>query len=609
MKTEELIQQVRLLPELPGVYRFYDQSDKLLYVGKARNLKKRVASYFGRSSSLNRKTRQMIQETARIEFTVSSSEFDALLLENNLIKQHQPKYNILLRDDKTYPYLCITREPFPRILYTRKYDPRAGEYFGPYSGVGVLKTVLDLVRRLYTIRTCTLPLTDENIRAGKFKVCLEYHIGNCKGPCEGLQSEEAYNQDIGMARHILKGNLNVVRKYFEEEMDRAAAEMAFEKAQYFKEKIDLLDKFQARSIVVNKNLSDIDVIAALDGSTYTYVNFLQVKEGAIVFSRTIEIQKKLNESAEDILNLALVEFRQQVHSSNKEVVSNLPINLLDKDLKNTVPKAGDKKKLVDLALKNAAELKQQRELLRTGSKQQVNPRVAALQQSLSLPQPPVIIECFDNSNLHGNNPVAAMVRFMNGKPDKKNYRRFEIKTVKGPDDFASMKEVVYRRYKRIVEEDEKLPDLIIIDGGKGQLSSAKAALNELGINHIPVIGIAKRLEEIYRSDDPYPLHISKRSPALQLIQHIRDEAHRFALTYHRKKRASASFKSILDSIPGLGEKSRQKLREHFKTISGIVAAGEDQLSLLIGKKKAQLLLREIKKPSDGQKADISEAAS
>lgn len=607
MKTEDIIKQARLLPELPGVYRFYDPSDKLLYVGKARNLKKRVSSYFGKSSALNRKTRQMIQETARIEFTVSPSEFDALLLENNLIKQHQPRYNILLRDDKTYPYLCITREPFPRILYTRKYDPSAGEYFGPYSSVSALKTVLDLVRRLYTIRTCTLPLTEESIRSGKFKVCLEYHIGNCKGPCEGLQSEAAYNEDISMARHILKGNLNMVRKYFQEHMERAAADLAFEKAQYFKDKIDLLDKFQAKSIVVNKNLSDIDVVTAIDGPGFVYINFLQIKEGAIVFSRTLEIQKKLNESVGDILNLALVELRQQAHSCNKEVISNIPINLLDKDLKNTIPKAGDKKKLVDLSLKNAAELKHQRELLREGNKQRLSPRVSALQQSLSLPHPPVVIECFDNSNLLGDDPVAAMVRFVNGRPDKKNYRRFGIKTVTGPDDFASMKEVVHRRYRRLLEEEEKLPDLIIIDGGKGQLSSARVALNELGLNNIPIIGIAKRLEEIYRTDDPYPLHISKRSPALQLIQHLRDEAHRFALSYHRKKRRSNAFKSILDTIPGLGEKSKQKLREHFQTISNIIAAGEEELSALIGKKKAQLLLKEIKKPSAKQKADISEA--
>ena len=606
MKTDEIIKQAKLLPELPGVYRFYDKSDKLLYVGKARNLKKRVTSYFNKGNAANRKTQQLIKETVRIEFTVASSEFDALLLENNLIKEHQPRYNILLRDDKTYPYLCITYERFPRILYTRKYDPQAGEYFGPYSSVSALKTVLDLVRRLYTIRTCTLPLSDENIRSGKFKVCLEYHIGNCKGPCEGLQSEEAYNQDIGMARHILKGNLNAVRKYFQEQMERAAAELAFEKAQYFKDKIDLLDKFQAKSIVVNKNLSDIDVIAAIDGSTYVYINFLQIKEGAIVFSRTLEIQKKLNESAEEILNLALVEFRQQAHSCNKEVVSNLPITLLDKDLKNTIPKAGDKKKLVDLSLKNAAELKHQRELLREGTRVRLSPRVTALQQSLSLPKPPVLIECFDNSNLHGNNAVAAMVRFVNGKPDKKNYRRFEIKTVKGPDDFASIREVVHRRYRKILEEGERLPDLIIIDGGKGQVSSAKAALTELGIGNIPLIGIAKRLEEIYKTDDPYPVHINKRSPALQLVQHIRNEAHRFAVSYHRKKRASASFKSVLDTVPGLGEKSKQKLREHFKTISNIIAAGEEQLSALIGKKKAQLLLSEIKKPSVAQKADISE---
>lgn len=601
MKNDELLSQARLLPELPGVYRFYDKSDKLLYVGKARNLKRRVSSYFAKGA-LNRKTRQMIKETVRIEFTVSASEFDALLLENNLIKQHQPRYNILLRDDKTYPYLCITDERFPRILYTRKYDPKAGEYFGPYASVSALKTVLDLVRKLYTLRTCTLLLTEENIRSGKFKVCLEYHIGNCKGPCEGLQTEQAYNNDISMARHILKGHLTIVRRYFQEEMEKAAAALAFEKAQYFKDKIDLLDKFQAKSVVVNKNLSDIDVITVIDGANHAYVNFLQVKEGAIVFSRTLEIQKKLSETAGEIASLALVELRHQTQSRNAEVISNVPIDLLDKNLKNFIPKSGDKKKLIDLSLKNAAELKHQREVLRAESKIRLNPRVLALQQALALPNPPVILECFDNSNLLGNNPVAAMVRFVNGKPDKKNYRRFGIKTVQGPDDFASMKEVVYRRYRRILAQNEQPPDLIIIDGGKGQLSSAKMALTELGINDVPVIGIAKRLEEIYKPDDPYPLHLSKRSTALQLIQQIRDEAHRFALSYHRKKHAKASFESMLDNIPGIGERTREKLREHFKTIGNILAAGEAQLSDLIGKKKAQLLLDKIKKPSDVQKA-------
>ncbi|MCS6973322.1 MAG: excinuclease ABC subunit UvrC [Cyclobacteriaceae bacterium] len=595
MKPDELINQVRLLPDSPGVYRFYNKDGQLLYVGKARSLKKRVATYFGNSKTLNRKTRQMVSETARVEFTVSASEFDALLLENNLIKEHQPRYNILLRDDKTYPYLCITNERFPRILYTRKYDRQAGEYFGPYSSVSALKTVLDLIRRLYTIRTCTLPLSEENIRAGKFKVCLEYHIGNCKGPCEGRQTEEAYNHDISLARQVLKGNLSVVRQHFQQEMENASAALAFEKAQYYKEKIELLDKFQARSVVVNRNLSDIDVLTVLDGSAYAYVNFMQVKEGAIVFSQTLEIQKKLEEPVEDLASMALVEFRLQTQSPNTEVISNLPIKLLDENLKNTVPKAGDRKKLVDLSLKNALELKQQRELLRAETKMRPNPRVIALQKSLTLPTPPIIMECFDNSNLLGSNPVAAMVRFVNGKPDKKNYRRFAIKTVQGPDDFASMKEVVYRRYKRILDENEKLPDLIIIDGGKGQLSSAMSALTELRINQLPVIGIAKRLEEIYRPGDPYPLHISKKSPALQLIQQIRDEAHRFALNYHRAKRKSTSITSLLDNIPGLGEITIKKLRENFKTISKIAQAGEERLAALIGKQKARLVIEEIKK--------------
>lgn len=595
MNSDELASQVRLLPEQPGVYRFYDTTGKLLYVGKARNLKKRVASYFGKSRNLNRKTLQLVKETSRIEFTVSNTEFDALLLENNLIKEHQPKYNILLKDDKTYPYLCVTREPFPRILYTRKHNPEQGEYFGPYSGVSALKLVLDLVRRLYTIRTCSLQLTEANIQAGKFKVCLEYHLGNCKGPCAGLQSEADYNRDIEMARQILKGNLSNVRKYFQQEMEAAAAAMAFEKAQLYKDKISLLDKFQSKSVVVNKSLSDIDVITVTDGQPFAYVNYMLVKEGAIIFSRAMEIRKQLDEPTEEVALMALIEFRQQAKSNNREVISNIALNLPDEALKNTVPRAGDKLKLVNLSLKNALELKHQRELLRAGARLKPNPRVLALQQSLSLPHPPIIMECFDNSNLQGSNAVAAMVRFVNGKPDKKNYRHYNIKTVQGANDFATMKEVLLRRYQRLLKENENLPDLIIVDGGKGQLSSAYAALEELNLARLPLIGIAKKLEEVYRPGDPYPLLLNKKSVALQLIQQIRNEAHRFAVSHHRRKRTAKTLEGVLDNIPGFGKKTIEKLRLNFATLSQMAEAGESRLAEIIGKKRAALLLEEIKK--------------
>ncbi len=600
MKADELLLQARLLPDQPGVYRFYDKTGRLLYVGKARSLKKRVTTYFSKSQALNRKTLQLVKETSRIEFTVSNTEFDALLLENNLIKEHQPRYNILLKDDKTYPFLCVTREPFPRILYTRRYNPEQGEYFGPYSSVGALKLVLDLARRLYTIRTCSLALTEQNIRLKKFKVCLEYHIGNCKGPCEGLQNEEDYNRDIEMARQILKGNLSTVRKYFQQQMEAAAALLAFEKAQMLKEKIALLDRFQSKSVVVNKNLSDIDVLTITDAQTHAYVNYMMVKEGAVTFSRSLEVRKQLDEAAEDIALLALIEFRQQSKSTNREIVSNLQLRLPDETLKNTVPKAEDKLKLVHLSLKNTLELKQQRELLRAESKIKLNTRVIALKESLALAHPPVIIECFDNSNLQGSNAVAAMVRFVNGKPDKQNYRHFNIKTVQGPNDFASMKEVLTRRYSRLLAEKERLPDLIIVDGGKGQLSSALEALQELHIQQVPVIGIAKRLEEVFRPGDNFPMLLSKKSPALQLIHQIRDEAHRFAIGHHRKKRSAAALKSLLDGVPGLGKKSVQKLRQHYATLSQIKQAGEEALSSLIGKKRAALLWQEIKKlPAKG----------
>jgi excinuclease ABC subunit C len=602
MKPDELIHDVRLLPEQPGVYLFYGKSDNLLYVGKARNLRKRVTSYFNRTAGLNRKTRKLLSETQRIEFTVSASEFDALLLENNLIKQHQPKYNILLKDDKTYPYLCITREHFPRIIYTRKYDPQQGEYFGPYSSVAAVKAVLDLVRKLYTIRTCNLVLSPNNIRSGKFKVCLEYHIGNCKGPCEALQSEEEYDRDIGMARQVLKGNLSVVRQHFQEAMQKAAADLEFEKAQLYKEKIELLDRFQSKSVIVNKNLSDIDVLAVMDGNEYAYVSYLQVKEGAIVFSRTVEIQKKLNESPGEIASLMLLEFRDQARSTNPKVISNLPIDVFDQNVKNTVPRSGDKKKLIDFALKTAGELMQQRQLLRAEIQSRVHPAVQALQESLALPQAPVIVECFDNSNLFGKYPVAAMVRFVNGKPDKKNYRHYNLKTVEGINDFASMEEVVYRRYKRLMEERGKLPDLIIIDGGKGQLSSAYTALSRLGLSHIPMIGIAKRLEEIYRVDDTLPIHLNKKSPALKLIQQIRDEAHRFAISFHRKKRTASFLESKLNNIAGVGKKTLETLRRHFKTIKALQETDEGTLAKIVGNKKATLILREIKKPPESQEA-------
>ena len=597
MTRGDLKSYVQRLPDSPGVYRFYNAENQLVYVGKAKNIKKRVQSYFGVKQNLNRKTQRLVLETRRIEYTVASNEFDALLLENNLIKQFQPRYNILLKDDKTFPYLCILAERFPRIISTRKYVPKQGEYFGPYSSVVAMKSVLELVRKLYTIRTCNLNLSESNIKQKKFKICLEFHIGNCKGPCEGLQEEEAYNQEISQARDILKGNLSVIRQFFEDQMKSASSKMNFESAQFYKEKLETLEKFQSKSMVVNKTLTDIDVITITDNDKYAYINYMLVKEGAIVHSKSVEIQKQLDEHPEDILSFAFVELRQQSASLNTKVLSNLPLRTLDNSLQNIVPKIGDKRKLISLSLKNALELKRERELARAEQPAKKNPALDALQHELRLTDLPVTIECFDNSNLQGTTPVASMVRFVNGKPDKKNYRHFTIKTVTGPNDFASMKEVVGRRYKRILDEQSPLPDLIIVDGGKGQLSSACEALKELNLyGQVPIAGIAKKLEEIYVPDDPLPLLINKKSPGLKLIQKIRDEAHRFALAFHRQKRSKGNLKTSLDDLPGIGKSTAEKLLKHFKSTRKIMEATPQELENVVGKSKAMIILKQKSLP-------------
>src|SRR5690349_5541465 len=516
---DALKEQVASLPDSPGIYRFYDREDILIYVGKAKSLKKRVSSYFNKQSQYNAKTEKLVSEIRKIEYTLAISEFDALLLENNFIKQNQPKHNILLKDDKTFPYLCILKEPFPRIIYTRKYLPKQGEYFGPYSSVVAMKNVLELARKLYSIRTCNLLLSEANIGQKKFRVCLEFHIGNCKGPCEGLQDEQSYLEEISQARNVLRGNLSIVYHHFNEQMKLAAQRMEFERAQLYKEKLDTLERFQTKSLVVNRDLTDIDVFTISSIEEYAYVNYLQIKEGAIIFSKTIELKKKLDEPDDELLSFAAQELREQTSSSNKIILSNIDITVLEEGIENIVPKIGDKRKLILLSIKNALELKKDKEILREGKKSKQREVLTILQKDMKLPTLPMIIECFDNSNIQGTTPVASMVRFVDGKSDRKGYRHFNIKTVEGPNDFASMKEIVGRRYKRLTEEAGQLPDLILVDGGKGQLSSACEALQELGIyGKIPIAGIAKKLEEIYYPEDPLPLHINKKSPGLLLIQ-------------------------------------------------------------------------------------------
>lgn len=579
--------QLASLPDSPGVYRYYNKEDVLIYVGKAKSLKKRVSSYFNKQSQYNRKTEKLVSEIARLDFTLANTEFDALLLENNLIKQNQPKYNILLKDDKTFPYLCILKERFPRIISTRKFIPKQGEYFGPYSSVSAMNSVLELVRQLYSIRTCSLLLSTENIAERKFKVCLEYHIGNCKGPCEGLQDESSYNEEIAHARFILKGRISIVEDYFQARMREAAEKMEFERAAFYKMKLEKLEKFQSKSLVVNRKLTDIDVITIASSETDAFINYLQIKEGAIIFSKNIEIKKKLDETDEEILNMAVQELRSEYKSTNMEVFTNVALSVKSDEFENVVPQIGDKKKLVDLSLKNALYLKREREISKEEKKTKKNEVLHIMMENLRLVQYPKIIECFDNSNFQGTNPVAAMVRFVDGKPDKKGYRHFNIKTVVGPDDFASMKEIVGRRYKRIMEEQGEYPQLIIVDGGKGQLSSACEALKELGLyGKIPIVGIAKKLEEIYYPEDPLPLLISKKSPALFLIQRIRDEAHRFGITFHRLKRSNATFVTALETIPGIGKKTADKLLSHFKSFKKIKEASVEELTEMVGESMA-----------------------
>lgn len=578
---------IQRLPDSPGVYRFYNSANELIYIGKAKSLKKRVNSYFTKAAGVNRKTLKLVSEITSIDYTVSETEFDALLLENNFIKQNQPKYNILLKDDKTFPYICILREPFPRIIYTRKYLPEQGEYFGPYSSVSAMKNVLDLIRKLYSIRTCSLLLNQQNIDQNKFKVCLEYHIGNCKGPCVGAQSEQEYRDEIEQARNILKGDLSIVHQYFKTQMQQASVNMEFERAQRYKDKLDTLERFQARSTVVNRALTDIDVLTISSEEEYAYINYLQIKEGAVVYSKSVEVKKKLDEPDEDLLAFAAQEFRI---GNNKTIYSNVPIDVLEDQIQNVIPKIGDKKKLVSLSLRNALELKKEKEMLREGKRSKQLETLSILQKDLQLPALPVVIECFDNSNFQGTTPVASMVRFVNGKADKRNYRHFNIKTVTGANDFASMKEIVGRRYKRIIEEAGPLPDLILVDGGKGQLSSACEALKELAIyGKIPIAGIAKKLEEIYYPEDPIPLHISKKSPGLFLLQQIRDEAHRFAITFHRQKRSKATIRTGMEDLHGIGKSTATKLLRHFKSVKKIKEAPIEELATVIGKKKAEII--------------------
>lgn len=588
MNLTTLALQIQTLPDSPGVYQYYDKEGKILYVGKAKNLKKRVSSYFNKIHD-TAKTNVLVKKIVTIKHIVVSTETDALLLENNLIKTLQPRYNVLLRDDKSYPWLCIKKEPFSRIFATRRMVKDGSEYFGPYTSFKMVNTILELIKELYPLRTCNYDLSKSNIESGKFKVCLEYHIGNCKGPCEGYETLENYQKQVNAIREILKGNFKESMKDFKRLMTNLAAKMHFEEAQKIKEKIEVLENYQSRSTIINPKITNIDVFSIVSDESAAYVNFLQISHGSIIRSHTMEIKKKLDETDEELLELAIIELRERFQLLSREVIVPFPVDL-GENIKITVPQLGDKKQILDLSIRNAKfhRIEKLKQLQIVDPDRHTKRIMAQMQKDLRLPVEPRHIECFDNSNIQGTNPVAACVVFKDGKPSKKDYRHFNIKTVEGPDDFASMTEVVYRRYKRLLDENEPLPNLIIIDGGKGQLSSALKSLDDLGLRgKIAIIGIAKRLEELFYPGDSVPLYLDKKSETLKVIQQLRNEAHRFGITHHRDKRSKAALNSSIESIPGIGEKTMLALIQHFKSVKRLKLASEKEISDVIGVSKAK----------------------
>jgi len=593
--TDNLQLQIQILPDSAGVYLYYDKKDTVIYVGKAKNLKKRVRSYFTKNHD-NGKTRVLVQKIVRIEHIVVETETDALLLENNLIKKYQPKYNILLKDDKSYPFICIKKERFPRVFLTRRVIKDGSEYFGPYTSVRTARAILSLIKELYPLRTCNFNLSVENIQNNKHKVCLEYHIKNCKGACEGLQTETDYNKDIKAIKNIIKGNFAQSLTHFKNKMQDYAKKMEFEEAQKIKEKLDLLQNYQAKSTVVNPNISNVDVFSIISDENFAYANFLKIVNGNIIQSHTTEIKKKLDESDKEILELFIIEIQQRFNSFSKEIYVPFKVDLGD-SIKVTIPKVGDKKRIVDLSLRNAKYFRQEqfKQVKITDPERHVNRIMSQMKKDLRLVVEPRHIECFDNSNIQGTNPVAACVVFKNGKPSKKDYRHFNIKTVDGPNDFASMEEVVYRRYKRLLDENLPLPQLIIIDGGKGQLSSAIKSLEKLGLRgKIAIIGIAKRLEELFYPEDPIPLYLDKKSETLKIIQRLRDEAHRFGITHHRNKRSKSAITSELDLIAGIGPKTKAKLLTELKSVKRVTNSSLTRLTEIIGKDKALKVFNHFK---------------
>ena len=579
--------QLKTLPESPGVYQYYDKNEVVIYVGKAKNLKKRVTSYFTKNHE-NAKTRILVKQIVDIKHIVVDTETDALLLENNLIKKYKPKYNILLKDDKTYPWICIKKERFPRVFMTRRHIKDGSEYFGPYTSIKTVRVLLDLIKELYSIRTCSYDLSQQKINEGKYKVCLEYHLKNCKGGCEGLQTEIKYQEEIAAIRNIVKGNFKESLEKFHQMMLAFSENMEFEEAQKIKEKVGLLANYQAKSTIINPSINNVDVFSIISDETHGYANFFKISNGAIIQSHTTEVKKKLDETDKQILELFIVEIRQRFNSVTKEIYVPFQVDL-GEELKVTIPKLGDKKRIIELSERNAKYYRQEqfKQIKIVDPERHVKRIMAQMKKDLRLSQDPRHIECFDNSNIQGTHPVAACVVFRDGKPSKKEYRHYNIKTVEGPDDFASMEEVVYRRYKRLLEEEASLPQLIIVDGGKGQLSSGLKALNDLGLRgKIAIIGIAKRLEEIYYPDDPIPLYLDKKSETLKITQYLRNEAHRFGITFHRNKRSKSAIQSELEQIPAIGAQTITNLLRRFKSAKRVKEASFEDLKTAIGNSRA-----------------------
>jgi len=591
MTSAEFQHIAATIPGQPGIYKYFDAYSELLYVGKAKHLRKRVSSYFTKTFT-SYKTHELVQRIARIEFTIVNSEQDAFLLENSLIKQYQPRFNINLKDDKTYPYIVIKNEPFPRVFLTRKKINDGSEYLGPYTSVKKVRELLEFIKQTIQLRNCSLNLTNNNIQKGKFKVCLEYHLGNCKGPCEGLQTTEDYKESLSQLKNLLKGNLAPVIRHFKEEMKAHVNALAFEKAELLRKKIDYLENYQSGSVVANAKAGNMDIFSILKEKDIAYVNFLMVRNGAIIQTQTNKVETHLDESTEEILSFSVAQLRTTFNSDAREIIVPFAVEYPQIEIKITVPKSGDKKKLLELSEKNVAyyieELKNKERLHLSAKNPDKLKLLEKLQLDLQLPELPVHIECFDNSNFQGSYPVSAMVCFKNAEPSKKDYRHFNVKSVKGINDFATMKEAVYRRYKRVMEENESFPQLVIIDGGKGQLSAAVEAMKELGAyGQATLVGLAKNEEELFFAGDRDSLKLSYNSGSLKLIRRIRDEVHRFGISFHRNKRSKGTFKNELEDIPGIGKSTADLLLKEFRSVKNIRTKGLDELAIIVGKAKAK----------------------